>query len=229
MLFHSILITEASGRIGGLVASHNRGGQYFRAAVMPVNPGTPQQEIIRSITSQLAIAWTNTLTEGEREAWRTYSQNVPVVNRLGDSRRLTGMNMYIRSNTARIQAGLDRIDVAPVGYDLGDFTYPTITVSEAAQQLSIAFNAGDAWNNEDEAAMLVYASRPKAASINYFKGPYRLAGAILGSTGTPLTTPQVMAVPFACAEGHRVFFRVAVCRADARYSESFRNWLSVAA
>jgi len=229
MLYHSGLITEASGRLGGIVASHNRGGQYFRAATLPTNPGTPYQEAVRSITSQLAVLWTNSLTEAERDAWVTYAQNVPTVNRLGDSRFLTGMNMYVRSNTARIQAGLARVDAAPVGYDLGSFTYPTITVSAAAQLLSVAFTEADDWVGEDDAAMLVYASRPKSAAINYFKGPYRLAGPILGDSGTPLTTPQTIAVPFACSEGNRVFTRVAVVRADGRYSESFRDFLAVAA
>ncbi|KKM06452.1 hypothetical protein LCGC14_1743870, partial [marine sediment metagenome] len=48
MLFKSGLITQGSGSIGGLTASHNRGGMYFRARTIPTNPATSFQTVVRN-------------------------------------------------------------------------------------------------------------------------------------------------------------------------------------
>jgi len=229
MLYHSQILTEASGRIGGLVASHNRGGAYFRAAVMPVNPGTVYQEAVRNIVGQLAVLWSDTLTEAQRAGWVNYANNVPVTNRIGDARYLTGLNMYTRCNTARVQAAMDRIDDAPVIFNLGSYTAPSFAASEATQLISVTFDDTDEWCDLDGAAMLVYASRAISPSIEYFKGPYRLAGAILGDSGTPPTSPQTIALPFAAAEDQRLFFRANVTQDDGRYGEPFRGQCDCAA
>jgi hypothetical protein len=133
------------------------------------------------------------------------------------------MAMYVRSNVSRIQAGLPRVDSAPAILDLGEFTAPTIDAVDAtAEDADIGFEATDAWVDEDDSAMLVYASRGQNPTINFFKGPYRFAAAILGDSVTPPTSPATIALPFAVVATQRVFFRFSVTRADGRLSGSFR-------
>ena len=48
MLFKPTIVASLSGSLGGITASHNRFGAYLRERVIPVNPGTQPQVIVRN-------------------------------------------------------------------------------------------------------------------------------------------------------------------------------------
>jgi hypothetical protein len=223
MKFKSTIIGQASGSLAGSTFSRNRGGAYIRTRSVPTNPGSPQQVAVRAYMADLTSAWGDTLTPVQRAAWDNYAAQVPITDTLGEPRNIGGIGMYCRSNIPRLQAGLDRVDDAPTIFDLGEFTAPAFgTVSESGGTAGVTFDNTDAWANEDGAAMLVSISRPQNPSINYFKGPYRYAGMIEGDSGTPPTSPASLTLPFAVAEGQRVFGVARVSRVDGRLSLPFR-------
>lgn len=217
-LFTSPVLAEVSGSLGGIVFSHGPGGPYMRARALVTNPNTPQQQLIRGLLSQLTSLWVNTLSQLERDAWILYAANVTLLNRIGQARNVSGLNMYVRSNVPILQALFARQDTAPPIFDLGDFTAPTATAQAAAQTLTVTFADTDEWVDEDDAALLVYASRPQNNSIEFFKGPYRFAGSIDGDLALPPTSPAVIPLPFAAVAGQNVHFRAQVIRADGRLS-----------
>lgn len=220
MKFKSPVYSEASGSIAGLVYSHNRGGMYTRARSTPTNPGTAQQQAIRTAVATLDNRWVNVLTAAQRAAWETYAVNTPMLDRLGEPRNVGAIGMYVRGNVPRVQSAIAEgiIDAGPTTFGLPDLSPIGATISEATQLISVTFEDTDVWLDEDGAALCVYASRPKNPTINYFKGPFRYANKIEGDSITPLTSPQTMAVPFAVVQGQRVFVRGVMYRADARLS-----------
>ena len=223
MKIKSALITQASGSIGGLTASRNRGGMYFRARATPVNPNTPQQQVIRGFVAQLASLWASTLTAAQRLAWEYYAALVYLPDALGEDRNVGGLGMYIRSNVPRLQAALPRVDTGPTIYNLGDYTEPTFTTFAAAtDDFGTTFDNTDAWANEDDSAMLILSSRPQNQTINYFKGPYRYAGKIDGDAITPPTSPATISAAFAFEAAQRIFVQARISRADGRLSTPFR-------
>lgn len=218
MIFTSTLLAEASGRVGGLIFSHNAGGAYIRSAGTVTNPNTPAQVAVRDILSQLTSLWVSTLTQAQRDAWTLYATNVTLINRLGSPINVAGLNQYIRTNVPIIQAGFARQDAAPTIFDLGDFTAPGVQGEFATQRVSVIFAITDAWVDEDDAGLLIYASRPQNASINFFRGPYRFAGSIDGDAIAPPTSPAFVPAPFPITVGQRIFVRSRVVRADGRVS-----------
>lgn len=223
MKFKSVIFAQASGSIGGMTFSHNKGGKYTRERVIPVNPATPFQEVIRNATTQLTNFWLDTLSVAERLAWETYAENVTITDRLGEPLKLPPLAMYVRSNVSRLQQGLPRQDNAPTIFNLGGFASPSFTFAQATSTLSTTFDVDDGWVGEDDSAMLIYTSREQNPTIKFFKGPYRLAGAIVGDATTPPTSPADIITPFPAAVANRVFVRVRVTRADGRLSEDFRD------
>ena len=222
MKFKGTLIAQASGSLAGLTFSHNRGGQYIRARTTPVNPATAFQVAIRNTVAALTSTWQNVLTAVQRTAWETYAVNVPLSDTLGEPRNAGGLGMYVRTNVPRIQNSVARLDVAPTNFDLGSFTNPSITsVTSATGILLLAFTNTDAWAAAAGGYLFLYASRQQSPSINYFKGPYRLAGKIAGA-GTPPTSPGSFTVPFAVAVGNHVFVQLRVMQVDGRLSAPFR-------
>lgn len=217
MKLKSALATEMSGSLGGMVASHNRGGLYLRARVIPVNPNTSLQQVIRGFVAQLSSLWLNTLTFLQREAWDEYALQVPLPDRLGEPRNVGGLAMYVRSNVPRLQNDLTRVDDAPTIFNLGDYTPPSISsLSEATQSVFVVFQEEDPWVSEDGAAMLFYASASTNLSINYYKGPYRLFDTILGNNTLPPTSPDTLTGMRPFVFGQKMFFRLNVTRVDGR-------------
>lgn len=218
MLFKSALVTQASGSMGGLTASRNKGGMYTRARAIPTNPGTAQQGLVRGYLAQLTALWGTTLTDAQRAAWQNYALNTPVLNKLGDAKIIPALAHYVRSNVPRLQAGLARVDDAPTTFGLGDFTMPGITSITASTRIAIVtFDNTDDWAGETGAAMIFHGSRGQSESINYFKGPFQYAAKLAGA-GTPLTSPQNILLPFALAAGQKAWVAVRVSRADGRLS-----------
>lgn len=217
MLFKSQVYSQVSGSIGGITYAHNKGGMYARARSLPVNPNSPQQVLIRTSMTLLVNAWQNVLTSAQRSAWEVYGTNVPKVGPLGDPLQLSGQQWYIAANVPRLQATLGRVDAAPTVFNRGEQDNTlAFTASAATQLVTVVFDDNLEWAGETGAAMLVYISRPQNPSINFFKGPFRFAAALLGSTATPLASPQTVAVPFPVVAGQRLFVAVSITRADGR-------------
>lgn len=228
MLFDGVLLGRASGSVGGVTASHNRGGQYMRIRVTPVNPNTTYQQTVRIAMANLAAMWSGVLTDVQRASWDLYALNVPLPNPLGSPVNVGGIGMFMRTNVLVLQTGAAGgavITTAPAIFNLGEFTEPSITaISAATDQLTLAFNADDAWVSEDDSNMLIFTSRPMSPAINYFKGPYRFAFSIDGEVLLPPTSPATDNLSFQCEVGQKIFVRARVIRADGRVSAEFQDW-----
>lgn len=223
MKFKSQVYTQVSGSVGGATYARNRGGMYSRGRAMPSNPQTSFQTVVRNATAGLTAAWSQTLTQDQRDAWGVYAANVPILDRLGDQRLISGINWYVRNNVPRVQAGLDVVQDASTVFTLPAFTVNSVTVDVSSSNAAIAFVDSDSWAIEDGGAMLVYVSRPVSPGIGFFKGPYRYAGAILGDTMTPPTSPGTVTLPFDVTVDNKVFFKIEVVTADGRLSSPFRG------
>lgn len=224
MLFKGILATQMSGSLGGITASHNRGGAYFRARATPTNPATSFQVVIRNAMAELTTRWNDVLTQTERDEWQTYADNVTLTNRVGDAINVSGQNMFIRSNVTAVQIGIAVQDTAPAIFNLGSFTEPTlISASESSQDFNLGFDNTDAWAGETGSQLVVYASRPQNPSINFFKGPYQLAGTVDGDDTTPPTSPATIVMPFTITDGQFVFVQLRALRTDGRLSGFWRG------
>lgn len=228
MIFTSGIIEAGSGSLGGLTFSRNRGGPYIRGRAIPTNPNTPEQQAVRSAAAQLAALWRNTLTAAQRAAWDLYAENVPLPNPLGAPRNVGGLGMYIRSNVSRIASGvtgLTRVDDGPIVFNLGDVgPLAVLSATAATDIVSMSFTDTDEWVDEDAAALLVYTARAQNPSINYFKGPYRFAGAVEGDSTTPETSPFAITAAFNIDVANNTFVFARVSRADGRLSTPFRGF-----
>lgn len=221
MKFKPVFVGDMSGSVGALTASRGRAGPYFKLKGFPVNPNSPAQVAVRVAFGQLSTLWAS-LTPDQRLAWATYAENVPVTGGDGDPLTLTGQTMYIRSNTVRLQAQLARIDDAPTLFSLATLSAIRIAPSAATGAINITYNdVDDKWDKLDGGLLAVYVSRQQSPTINFFRNPYRFAGAILGNTITPPPSPDsTIASQFAMTEGNTIFTRFVASDPDGRLSQS---------
>ncbi len=212
-----LLLTAMSGSLGGLTFAHGIGGAYVRERANPTQPNTPAQTIIKGIFGQLSTAWRSDLSATQRDDWDLYADATPLLDRLGQSFIPTGLNMYIRGNTGLLQGEFTRVDLGPVTPGLPTFTAPAAQSIESTTNVAqITFTVGDAWVDLDENFLFIYASRGQGSSINFFKGPYQLAGVIEGDAITAPTSPAAITIPFGVKDGQKVFFRATLIDAEGR-------------
>jgi len=216
-------IVDARGSVAGTTFSRNRFGGYTRARVKPVNPKSPRQVAIHTIMMFLAEQWRESpMTDVIRTAWQTYASSVNWKNKLGESVTLTGFNMFMQCNAARITAGGALITAAPtvLGLPPGDPAF-AVSGSASSQELSVVFDPLFDWNIIDDGLMSVYMGMPQSPSRNYFGGPWRFSDAIEGDTASPPTSPQTMTAPFTLVEGQKIWCRARIQEADGRVSTLF--------
>ena len=171
-------ISGASGSRGGSTAARNRGGNYWRQRVAPLNPASIFQNDVRSAFGALATAWRDTLTAAQRTAWETYANTVTATDSLGQTVKLTGMNAYIAGNSLRLGAGQAAVSAAPSDTGSPVFTLPTgvsLTASADGTSVSLAFTitTTDGFNAAIGGAVHVFVSPMVTESIRYYKGPFR--------------------------------------------------------
>lgn len=169
----SIGITNLSGKAGGSVYAHNRGGSYIRNFAVPSNPQTAAQSAARAAFGGFASQW-RALTEEQRNAWEQATESFPYINRFGDEKRMSGENLFISLNRNLEIVGTSSISAppAPAGVDGVNLLEVDagITSGTFAIELNVAINI----NAGADTAYAVYATPLLSPGINYVKNRMRL-------------------------------------------------------
>lgn len=215
----SSLFDAAAGKIGSYVAMMNRGGMCMRSWVSPANPNTSAQQGVRATMAGLAAAWSDTLTQAQRDAWTTYAGTLDYVNKLGVHYTIFGFNAYAAANAARIVAGLSQIDAGPVVGGFAGGTPPVPTFDVTAQKVSIAYTNTDDWAGEVGGALTVrLCPIGFKQGIAFYEGPFLYLDLVTGAA-TPPTSPELMTPPYTLVEDTQYAVATRFLRADGRYSQ----------
>lgn len=215
-------VIDARGSIAGMTFSRNRSGAYARARSKPVNPNSAGQVAVRSALALMTNHWSEGLTAANRTAWNLYASNVAMNNKLGESVYHSGFNHFIRSNNIMARFGGTMVNAGPVVFELPEQD-PTlgVTGSEAAAQLSVSWDDGLPWADENGGFIYFYQGKPQNAQRNYFGGPWRYLGGVAGVNGAPPPGPALFAPPWPIAEGQHQWIYARIYRVDGRLSETF--------
>jgi len=108
-----MMMTDASGKLGGQVFSKNKGGNYVRTKVSPSNPNTSFQSGVRSLFGSLSAAWSG-LTDEQRDSWNSAVDSFKRTNVFGDLKAPTGKALYQRLNQNLVISGQSQLTVAPI-------------------------------------------------------------------------------------------------------------------
>jgi hypothetical protein len=110
--YKSILFDQARNKIGGIVASANKDGNYFREKVTPHNPKSESQTAIRATFTANSQAWKR-LTDTQRQGWIALAKQVTHTDTLGNKYQPSGQQLYVGCNGNLASLGMDPIDDAP--------------------------------------------------------------------------------------------------------------------
>jgi hypothetical protein len=218
-LFTSTILSQASGKLGGLVFSNNASGAYIRMAGVVTNPNTEAQQVIRGAMRDLAGIWNEDLTDPMVESWYNYAAVNLSPNALGIMRKISAYAWFISFNTVRKQIGLDAILTAPPS-GVANASPVTVAVTANDQTMAVTFKSTDTWAGAVGGGMAIYASRATNPNRVKYIGNLRYVGKVLGAAVAP-TSPAEIVLPWPATEGMKIHWRVRMVQADGRMSAPF--------
>lgn len=162
-----MMMTDASGKLGGQVFSKNRSGSYVRTKVTPSNPQTLAQQASRATLAAVSSAWSD-LTDIQRASFNNAVEDWKKTDIFGDLKKPTGKNLFSALNINLINTGQAQITVAPPKVEIPYFGLTSVEgdVSDA-EILLVASSAPAGF------VVLISATPPQSAGTSFFKGKYR--------------------------------------------------------
>lgn len=201
MAIFNPILGHLSGRVAGIVFSHNKGGPYVRSGTTPTNPNTSRQQITRSILASYSTFWLSNLDQASRDAWDVWAATHPVKNAFGEDVYITGLCWYVKccarlSDAALSAPSLPPTEGAPDGYNaLACDISATSTVDVT---FAPALGATE--------AMQLWASLP----VTLGSTPNLKQCRLVGYSGLAEASPWAATLPHSCQTGQRMVFYACV-------------------
>lgn len=175
----SALISEMRNKLNGSVFSKNRGGNYLRNKVTPVNPQSIAQTAKRSAFGALSSMF-RTLGAAGVAAWNEAAPSFPYVDIFGDTKTLSGLQLFVKLNNNLSQIGVPSISEPPEPTDVGGFS-ELVVANAAATDMELGVQiVGDFTNKR----IVVEATKGSSVGVSYFKNAYRQIGVIAPTGAT---------------------------------------------
>ena len=203
----SALVSEMRNKLNGSVFSKNRGGNYLRNKVTPVNPQSIFQTQKRSVFGGISSRF-RSLTADQVNAWNDAAQNFPYTDIFGDSKILSGHQLHQKLNTNLAQVNVPPLINPPtprtieaIGWVLADFNLSTHT-----WQIELIYGSGSPTDY-----YIIEATPPIPTSVNFVKNKFRSFGIVnpIGTDPDPIDSYNAYVERFGVpSAGSRFFARV---------------------
>lgn len=176
------LAAQISGRIGDVIFYTGRFGPGIKLLVVPFQPNTDPQSIIKATTAVLSKRWSNVLTPTDQDNWIAFALAHARPDRFGHLISLTGLQEYMSVNQALAAIGIPSTDTAPLTNAVSDPGTVSISFTPPSGPLTIATT--NPCGATDAAAIFATAPQsagrraisPKLRQLTYFPvgqiGPY---------------------------------------------------------
>jgi hypothetical protein len=193
------IITDSRGKVGGLVLRMTRWGNTLNVKARTTAARTARQAIAGAILSNTATDWNTTLSESEREDWRTLAATQFSIDAWGNARALTGIALFTRVNSARLAAGLSLITTAPADQAVTTPLTATLTIT-AGPTLSIAWTTTPAPANH---RVKIYCTRPMSQGTIVAQKKYQFVQLSAAAAASPLDITAAYTALFGPPQGGR--------------------------
>lgn len=194
------LVVDGRGKLGGHVASQNRGGSYLRTKVTPSNPQSTFQTTVRQLFGSISSGWSG-LTQSAIDAWNAAVDDWQTTNIFGDLKKPSGKALYQRLNQQAQIAGFAAIPLPPAKETLPESNVTAVTFGITATEIdATGLYAGTDFN------VLTFSSGPVTQGTTFVKNKMRLInnsdGAAYSPTGAYASYVSRFGAPVA---GDKVF------------------------
>jgi hypothetical protein len=201
-------VTDARGKLAGIVYSKNAAGAYIRAKVSPTQALTTRRGVVRERITNLSKYFSGSLTADQVIAWNAFSKNNPVSNVFGHTVTLSGIQTFCRLNAAILNCGGTQIDDPPTSLAITGITSLSATAAAGTPALSIVFGVSPLGTNEK---LNIFATQQLPLGRTFTKNYLRWIGASTAAATTPFNALSAYTAKFgALVEGSKIAVKVNV-------------------
>ena len=194
-----MMMTDASGKLGGQVFSKNRGGSYVRTKSTPVNRQSSAQMNVRGIFASISSRWSS-LTESARESFNGFVGDYSRTDIFGDLRNPSGKALFQRLNQNALISGQPQIDVC-----VSPQSVPFANLSSAEISIAGANYEVEASGDLSGAQVVIWATPSLSKGTKFVKnrlrqlevadgedhGTYDIWGAYVARFGVPVVGANI--------------------------------------
>ena len=162
------IVDNISGKLNGTVFAKNKGGHYMRSKSKPTNPRTAQQMAVRGAFGAISTSW-RSLPEAARNAWNEIASDFPYINKLGDSKVLSGFALHQKLNRNVGLVGGDALQYPPAPQGTASISEitPSFTVSELKVEGAAVSELGQ------KNSVVIYATPAISPGVSNFQNRLR--------------------------------------------------------
>lgn len=195
-------VSDVRNAIGGSVFSKNRGGNYIRKKVSPVNPKSTSQVASRALFAVYSQKW-RTLTAAQRLAWNSAVAGYAKTDIFGALRNPTGQQLYIQVNCNLIVSGGAEITTPAAPKGVSVVTLTSMTYTSGTPALTAIYSA----NVPTGSHVIVFATPPLSAGVNFVKSQLRVISTLLVNAVSPYNALSAYTAKFGAvgAVGTKIF------------------------
>jgi len=174
-------VGQISGRIGGSIFSHNRGGAYIRNGAIPTKSTTTPATQAKARLAAASMAWQG-LTSDQRLGWGAFSVQNPTINRLGSKITLSGHQQYVRNFCRCDRAGVATLADPPVGEAPATLTALTLSLDIGAGAFTAIYTATPLGATE---YLWMYAAVVQSPGVTYVQNLLKLITVSAAAQASP--------------------------------------------
>lgn len=199
------IVVAGRGKIGGHVASRNRGGAYFRTKVTPVNPASSYQVTARNRLAALSTAW-RALTAAQRTAWNAAVFDYAKTDIFGDLRNPSGFNLHQKLNNNLVNIAQSPITTPPLPEAVDALATLSVAAAAGAQTVTITYTPAIAADH----SVLVFGTPAISPGISFVKSEFRQFDVMVAADVTPFVISAEYIAKFGAvgAAGMQIFIQM---------------------
>lgn len=208
-----MMMTDASGKLGGQVFAKNRGGNYVRTKVTPSNPQSVAQMAVRGIFASISSRW-SALTEAQRATFNTFVSSYAKTDIFGDLRNPSGKSLFQRLNQNLLISEQAEISVCVSPLEVPFANVVSAISSVSGNSLEVDYN-GDTTG----AKVIVWATPKLSKGTTFVKNQLRQIAVQAGASGGTLDAYAAYIGKFGVpALGDNIYIGVKVINANGQAS-----------
>ena len=180
MKFQSNILSEARGKLNGMVFSRNRYASIIRNKTSPVNRDTTAQALQRSNFAALSAGF-RALTPSQIAAWNAAAENWKRNNVFGQQYTQSGLNLYVGLNTNIVNVAGTIISEPPTPEDMPVLDATALTVTTTTMSLTLSVSSIPAGHS-----LIIQATQSVSAGRNFLKNLYRTISVQAAAASSPI-------------------------------------------
>lgn len=207
------IVTDGRGKLGGHVASKNRGGSYLRTKVTPSNPQTEAQSAVRALFGSLSQGW-SALSAAVRAGWDSAVSDWTSTNIFGDLKTPTGKSLYVKLNQQAILAGHSPITDAPAKEEMPNSIITACTLDTSTNALDF-----EGLNDSADVKVVIFATPKLSQGTTFVKNKLRQLNTFSGNGPQLVATVTKYEAKYGTIEaGDNIYFGVKYVLANGQAS-----------